>query len=406
MKILFLTSRFPYPPNRGDRIRTFNFIKHLSKRHEILLASFIEESELKFIPEVEKHCSRVETAPLDKKRSYLNCLFHLFSSVPFQVFYYSSPRMTKIVSRLVKEEKPDLIHVHLFRMAPYAAKYGEIPKVLDLCDSITLNYERFLKYRRDLLSPAYWVEKMKVKNYEGRIPADFDRSLVVSAVDKDAILSYSQGSDRDFRVSQTIEVVPNGVDLDYFPGRGSARYEVLKYNPHRLIFTGTMSYFPNYDGIIYFYEHIFPLIRIKVPDVELYVVGRNPPKGIRGMSHDKSVTVTGFVPDVRPYVSAASVFVCPLRAATGLPIKILEAMAMGLPVVATSKALEGVNARSDQDVLVSDDPEEFASLVVKLLLDEDLRRKFSGRGHKLVERNYNWSKAVDKLDKIYQEVVK
>jgi glycosyltransferase involved in cell wall biosynthesis len=291
-------------------------------------------------------------------------------------------------------------------MAPYATKYGEMPKVLDLCDSITLNYERFLKYRRDLLSSAYWIEKMKVKNYEGTIPADFNRSLVVSAVDKEALVSYAQSLGLNSATMSSIEVVANGVDLDYFPGSGSGGSGVLKYNPHRLIFTGTMSYFPNYDGIIHFYEHIFPLVQIQVPDVELYVVGRNPPKGIRGMSHDKSVTVTGFVPDVRPYMSSASIFVCPLRAATGLQNKILEAMAMGLPVIATSKALEGINAIPDQDVLVSDEPEEFAGLIVKLLLDEDLRRSFSVRGRQLMGEKYHWSRVADQLDKIYKEVVK
>lgn len=414
MKILFLTSRFPYPPFRGDKLRVFNFIRELSKKHQIILASFIEKHELELVEELKPYCQRIETVLLDKKRSYLNCLLHLFSRTPFQVFYYHSPQMEEMVSKLVDEERPDLIHAHLFRMAPYVTKHN-VPRVLDLCDSIALNYERFLKYRRDLISPAYLVEKSKVRRYEGEILADFDRSLVVSPVDKKFLenllpkMDITQMDRRGFPAPRKmdrrgfpapqIEVVSNGVDLDYFKPMSAEK------DPHRLVFTGTISYFPNYDGILRFHREIFPLIKEAIPDTELYVVGSGPPKQIRKLAQGDGVVVTGYVDDVRPYVSSSTVFVCPLRAATGLQNKILEAMAMGVPVVATPQALEGINAAPGRDIVVADNPNDFASEVIKLLKDAKLREELSARGRAVVEERYSWQKTGETLNQIYKEVI-
>lgn len=390
VKILFLTSRLPYPPFRGDKLRVFHFIRELSKKHDIILASFIEPHETELLKGLEPYCKRIDTVPLNKTRSYANCLAHVLSRTPFQVFYYASPAMERLVSRLVAEEKPDVIHAHLFRMAPYALGH-DIPRVLDLCDSIALNYERFLKYRRDVLAPIYRIEKSKVARYERDIVRRFDRSVVVSPVDK----AYLRGGNQE---DSRVDVVSNGVDLDYFkPGP-------LKEPGPRVVFTGTISYFPNYDGVLYFHGGILPLVRQAVSNAEFYVVGNNPPAEVKRLAQKGNTVVTGFVEDVRPYVASASVVVCPLRAATGLQNKILEGMAMAVPVVATSLALEGIDATPGRDVLVADEPESFARAVVELLKDGERARELGEAGRRLVEEKYSWARAAAQLDTIYHSI--
>jgi sugar transferase (PEP-CTERM/EpsH1 system associated) len=391
VRILFLTPRFPYPPFRGDKLRAFNFIKRLSRDHEVALASFIEPEETELAKDMESYCHSVTTVPLNKTRSYLNCMSDVFKKTPFQVSYFRSPAMEKAVDGLIEEFKPDLIHAHLFRMAPYALRHKNIPKVIDLCDSIALNYERFLKYRRDALRPLYMIEKKRVEDYEALVTKEFDASLVISPLDKEYIKQNPKAG--------KIKIVPNGVDVDYFTPDGEDKQD------SRLVFMGTIGYFPNYDGVLFFLRKIFPSILQQEPEAQFYIVGNKPPRDIEKMNDGKKIFVTGYVDDVRPYVRSSEVFVCPIRAATGLNNKILEAMAMGVPVVATPQACEGIEMDKEEDIAIAEGPDDFAGQVVKLLNDGKLRSKLSSNGRRLVEQKYTWDINVDKLEQIYDKAM-
>lgn len=391
MKILFLTSRFPYPPVRGDKIRMFNFIRELSKNHEIVLATFAEPDDGRYYADLLPYVKRIERVPFNKNRAYINTALGLFSKKPLQVHYYSSPEMRQAVTRLVEEEQPDIIHAHLIRMAPYAEPYPEIPKVLDICDSMTLNYERFLMYRRDLMSLIYRLEKVRTKNYEGLIPLEFDVSLVISSHDRDFILSLCPDAE--------LEIVSMGVDFTYFKPTTTKRQE------NTAAFMGTMSYFPNVDAMKWFYQDVIPIIRRTIPEVKLNIIGSSPAPEIEKLGNDPHVTVTGFVEDLRPIVGSATVFICPIRAATGINSKVIEAMAMGLPVVATPEACEGIDVEDGVNVLLAGDPMTFSERVIEVMQNSETRDRIGQAGLEFVKNRFSWTTAVKNLEDVYEDIV-
>lgn len=390
MKILFLTSHFPYPPIRGDKIRVFNHIRELAKKHEIVLATFAEPNDGRYYEGLKKYVKRIERVPLKKTKAYLNSAAAIFSQKPLEIAYYSSPAMRSVVAQMVDEESPDIIHTHLTRMAPYALAYPEIPKVLDICDSATLNYERFLMYRGGLTSLMYQIEKTRTKEYESTVPYEFDANLVVSPHDRDFIAGLCPDA--------RIEVITMGVDTAYFK-------PAEKREENLIAFMGTMSYFPNVDAMHWFATDILPIIRRTIPRVKLNIVGSDPAEVIEELAGDQGISVTGFVDDVRPYVAGASVFVCPIRAATGLNNKIIEAMAMGLPVVATPEACEGIEVDDGVSVLYANDPMTFSERIIEVLQNPDFGKSIGSAGRKHVMEWFTWAKVGQKLEEVYEDIL-
>jgi len=195
-----------------------------------------------------------------------------------------------------------------------------------------------------------------------------------------------------------LSVVPMGVDLDYYQPSNE------EYGPN-LLFTGTIRYFPNKDAILYFYNQIFPLIKDAVPNVKFYIVGNLPPKKIRRLMSNEDVVVTGRVEDIRPYFARSAVFVCPLRSGSGMQTKILEAMAMGVPVVTTSMAFEALDATAGKDIIIADDAKTFAEKVIMLLKDKELRQNVANSARALVERKYGWSSITKRMDIVYENIL-
>ena len=395
--LLFLSLRFPYPPQRGDRIRAYYFIKELSKKHNISLISFFEsEKEIEQIDELRKYCSQVEVIKFSKIRAYFNLTLYSLSSKPFQVGYWYSPDMRKMIDKLVESNDFDIIHAQFFRMAQYVTKYTDYPKVLDLTDALSLNLHRRAQLDRGLSLPLVKLEERRVRRYEIEIVKNFDIGTVASELDQDYLLALDD--------SLKLAVIPMGVDHNYFTPSQDARNEFRSsdYKP-QILFTGTMSYFPNYDAALYFCNEIFPLIKRDLPDVSFYVVGNNPHKKVRQIASN-DVVVTGYVPDVRPYFADSAVFVCPLRSGSGIQAKNLEAMAMGVPIVTTSIGLEGLEAIPEKELFVADNPKDFANYVIRLIEEPELRREISENARKLVETKYSWPKIVKDLNQIYEQI--
>lgn len=392
MKILFITSRFPYPPVRGDKIRVFNLMRELAKNHEVSLASFATAEDGGNYVKLKEYIPRIERAVFKPWRANLNCLIGLFTKTPLQVHYYRSPAMRDAVAKLVDEVKPNVIHAHLIRTAPYALAYPNIPKVLDICDSMTLNYDRMLAYRRDAMSYIHRLERPRTRSYESATPLLFDANTVVSTHDRDYIANLVPGA--------SLEIVPGGVDVDYF------RPWIGEKKPRRLAFMGTMSYFPNISAMTWFVRDVLPVIKRTVPEVELIIIGHSPSADIKHLADDPVVTVTGFVDDVRPIVGTAEVFICPIRAATGFNTKIIEAMSMGLPIVATPEACEGIDVIGGENVLLASEPMAFAEAITRLLDDTALRESLGAAGREFVTRNYTWEQAAAKLEAVYKGIVR
>jgi polysaccharide biosynthesis protein PslH len=403
MRLLFLTSRLPYPPFQGDRLKIYHILRILSRKHQITLLSFCEDSaENSLSHELDQFCQRIETIILPKSKSYLNILMGLFNSKPFQVSYYHSLAFQRKLNQLLTEDKYDLIHTHLIRMVPYSADL-QIPKVLDLTDAISEYLKtRYETTRNPIVKAGLFIEWQRMLRYEP-ILQKFNRISVCSEPDRDNLLKTAP--------TAKIEVIRNGLDIDYFEPNPSQQPE-----PNSIIFTGNMTYAPNEDGLMYFYREILPLIRQTIPTVKLYIVGKDPSPTVQTLAAE-NIIVTGKVPDLRTYYSLAQVSICPIRFGAGTLNKVIEPMAMGIPVVSTSISCVGMNVTPIQDphfasadyqgqnIVFADTPETFAQSVINLLKQPELRQKIGAAAIELVKAEHDWESIVAKLERIYMEIV-
>ena len=391
MNILFLTSRLPFPPIGGDKLRVFKFLEFLSKENYITLFLFIDN---KFqIPDIEvykKYFSRIEIIYLPSYISYLNCIIGLFGKLPLQVYYYRSRRMRRLIEKEI--ENFDLIFVHLIRMAEYVKGFKMIPKILDLTDAISLNYQRSIKYQKGLKYLISRIEKDRVLKYEIEIIKDFNRNFLVSETDKNYLNGYAETED--------VEIIPNGVDLEYFS------YNENNFDAKCIVFMGNMRTYPNNDTVKYFCDSIFPIVLRRYPDVKFYIVGANPTREVFALGKRKNVIVTGEVDDIRPYIRRAVVSVCPLRVGSGILNKILESMALGTPVVTSTIGLEGIDAIPNEEILVSDNKYEFAEKIISLMENPDLRNRIALNGRKLIEEKYSDKIVMNKVKKVLRQLKK
>lgn len=387
MKILFISPRVPYPPIKGDKLRTYHFIKRLSKKHDIDLCTFYEnKEELVGLEEMKKYCSEVRSVFLPKHQAYVNILRTCYNLLPFQVNYYYSKSMEREIFELTMANTYDIVYISLQRMMLYAdyVKSGKI--VLDRIDALSLNMKRRAENERNPIKKAiFYFEYLNVRHYERSAKRKYDWCVITSEVDKMAI------------GDNNIIVVPNGVDTEYFqPQKIEKDIDI--------IFTGNMGYFPNIDAMKYFSKDIMPKILRKRPDIKLYIVGTAPVNDIKSLNDDKIVFVTGFVKDIREYLNRAKVFIAPLRSGSGIQNKILEAMACALPVVTTLYGNAGIKAEAGKQLVMADEPFEFSQRVLELLKNEQKRIEVGNEARKMAISNFSWSSSVIKLEELYNKV--
>ncbi|GAI87691.1 unnamed protein product [marine sediment metagenome] len=267
-----------------------------------------------------------------------------------------------------------------------------IPKILDLTDAISLNYQRSIKYQKGLKYLISRIEKDRVLKYEIEIIKDFDRNFLVSETDKNYLNGYEE--------TEGVEIIPNGVDLEYFS------YNENNFDAKCIVFMGNMRTYPNNDTVKYFCDSIFPIVLRRYPDVKFYIVGANPTREVFALGKRKNVIVTGEVDDIRPYIRRAVVSVCPLRVGSGILNKILESMALGTPVVTSTIGLEGIDAIPNDEILVSDDKYEFAEKIISLMENPDLRNRIALNGRKLIEEKYSDKIVMNKVKKVLRQLKK
>lgn len=390
MNIVIIAPRFPFPLDKGDRLTIYHMLRYFSQRHRVSLVCFLEpEQDAAWVEKVQPFCEQVVVVPLNKKRAYANCALGVVGRTPLQMHYYADPAMTRAVRSVIETQQPDLLYAHTIRMGQYIESYTETPRVLAMQISMTLNYRRLAEQAKGLPSKVFHsLEYRKVRAYEGQFARKFDKVLLISKHDLNAI-------ERD-RPVDNVFYSPHGVDFDFFSPDSTAEKE-----PHSLIFTGNMSYAPNVDAARYFYEEIFPLVRANIPDVTWSIVGANPVPEIQSMESDPAVTVTGRVPDLRDYMNRAQVAIDPLRVGAGLQNKVLEGMSMGLPMVVTSVANEGIQAIDGENVLVGDDAQTFADQVVTLLQDAERRRRIGAAARAFIVENWSWEKHFNDLEAMF-----
>ena len=395
MKILILSPRLPHSHGKADSMTVYRIIRYFAQRHEVYLACFYDnDAELSHLPKLEELCQEVKCVKIKMWRAATSMGFALLNGkYPLQVAYYNDSRMRSVIDDMLKRYEPDLAYAHLIRMGEYLKNKRGMQRILAMQISQTLNYRRMIANIHSIFYKIlYRVEYNRVRKYEPAITGDFDSCLLISKYDKESLEGYEK--------INNIFYSPHGVDVEYYMPSGEFEKE------NAILFCGVLETPTNMDAVLYFYRDIYPLVKEHVPDVKLYLAGKNPPPVIKKIARsDASVVVTGFVKDIRPYYAKAKVGIAPLRIGAGLQNKLLIGMSMGQPMVCTSIANEGIAAEDGKHLLVADDPQSFASAIVELLGNEQKAEMISRQGRKLIEKKWTWEYYLEQLEEHFEGLV-
>jgi sugar transferase (PEP-CTERM/EpsH1 system associated) len=334
--------------------------------------------------------SSIDAVPLDRRRARARALTALATGAPLTVAYFNERELHCRIAERLTGGAFDLVLVYSSGMAQFVERHAGRPRIMQFADLDSLKWRGYAASSRPPLRWVYGLEGQRLLAYERRLAAAFSHSVVCTPREV-----------RDFRrliPEAPVSCVSNGVDLEYY------RPMALPQDEQSLVFTGVMDYFPNVEGALWFCQEVLPLVRRRVLGATFTVCGARPNAAVRALGRLEGVTVTGRVPDVRPYLARSAVCVVPLRIARGIQNKLLEAMAMGLPTVATPAAFEGVEAETPDHLLVAEGAAEFAEAVVRLLDDAALRRQLGQQARACVEANYRWETQLSRLDRVVAAV--
>lgn len=409
MHILFLTQILPYPPTSGPKVKTWHVLRYLSQRgHRITLASFVRPEELPYVDAVREVCSAVHLVPIHRSRvrDSLYFLRSLISGRPFLVERDDLSGMRSAVNQIVSSEHVDVIHADQLTMTQFGFPL-DIPDskkpvlVFDAHNAVWTITARMKENAPFYLKPPLSLETARIKHYEGKIVSDFAATFAVTEPDRLALLeAVKSARSNGHNPADPISVIPIAVDTHQIQPVARAADSL------NILTMGTLYYPPNADGIRWFVQEVFPLVRKQKQNATLTIVGKNPPRDFLKLaeSPDSGVIVTGFVEELDPYFAKSRLMVIPVRAGGGMRVRILEAFARGMPVVTTTVGLEGIQAQPGSDVLVADSPTDFARSVIDLLQDEALQEKLSVNGRKLVEHKYDWQVVLGAIDETYERL--
>lgn len=392
MKILFLTQLLPFPTDNGGKIKTLSTLTALKNlEHEINLACFVDQKKhLKYQKNLKPFCYKTKAffhpvVTRSHKQLIGKAILSLFSPEPFAVFKYYSPLMKDYLMEISRKTKFDAIYIDHLHLAQYLRFLESTPLLIyDEHNISSLAAWRNFQTETNLAGKlAYLLEAFKWHYYEKKFIPLFDKILTISSMDRQRLISRFRIPDKD------IAVLPIAIK--------SKPYFKFKPKTANILFIGLMSWKPNRDAFWWFYQQIFPLVKQKIPDVRFTVIGANPSRQmIRISSKDKSLNMLGYVRDINKYLKSASVFVVPIKSGGGIRIKILVALAAGLPVVSTKIGTEGIPVKHNKQILIADEAGSFAQGVIKLIQNEKLATCLSKNGLKFIKENYN-QKKLDKL---------
>jgi sugar transferase (PEP-CTERM/EpsH1 system associated) len=389
MRILYLCHRIPYPPDKGEKIRAFHQIKALRARHEIDLFTLADNpADLRQQAPLRDECASVTVASVHPRLSRLRCLPYLLTPVPLSIPYFRSTELRNAVRQALARRSYDRIFVYCSAMAQYVADTENIPIITDLVDIDSDKWTQYAAFTRFPFSAVYRREGKALRRYEQMVCAR--SSSVVVTTEREARLA------RQISPGEHVHVIPNGVDADYF------RPSAVQPDEPVAGFTGDMSYFPNQKAVAYFAREVLPRIHRSLPAARFLIVGRNPSTTVRRLADLEGVEVTGFVPDVRTHLARMRVFVAPFSIAAGIQNKILEAMASGVPVVATTRAAQGLAPETAAAVEIADDPATMAVKVLQLLHNPELAGEKGREGRRRVAAEYDWQRSLDRLVRLVE----
>jgi sugar transferase (PEP-CTERM/EpsH1 system associated) len=412
-RILVLTPQFPYPPHQGTTMRNYNIIVQLARRHEVHLISFSEgENEAADGSPLAGCCKSVQGIPTPRRTMAQRLLATFLSPLPDMALRLPSEAFRERLKAALEEQPFDVLQVEGIEMAQYglqaAAWRGERRWPLLVFEDHNAEY---LLQRRafeaDVRRPRRWpaalyslIQWRKLRRYEAQVCRVADRVVAVSEADK-AALQRLVGTCGAAGGELPVTVVPNGIDLEFYQTLPQDLPALPAGRSLALVFTGKMDFRPNVDAVLWFGQEVLPLIRREQPEAHFYVVGQRPHARLAALGGNPALTITGAVPDVRPYISGAAVYVVPLRVGGGTRFKILEAMALGRPIVSTTMGCEGFPELADgENILIADRPEAFAGQVARLLRDPDARARL-GEAARRIAPAYDWQAIVPRLEAAY-----
>ena len=465
MKLLFLTPQLPYPPQQGTTIRNFNIIKHLAPRHAITLLSFGTPEELQNAAPLRALCRRIEIAPYPARTTAQRTRDTLFSPLPDMALRLKSNEMHARVAAILGDETFDVIQVEGIEMARYDSESeskSQISRKLAamslesnmIRDKLVASLRPMMLFRTRAMEPvrvfadlvsktpdlslvtrhpllvfddhnaeyvlqrtAYesdarrvtrwhaalysFIQWKKLERYERAICRHADHIAACSGADANAIRALLPPTSN---LQPPISIIPNGVDTDHFVPSDEVCAKPLA--ELSMVFAGKMDFRPNIDAMLWFCDEILPRIRAEIPLAHIVIVGQKPAPRLAALRERQDVQVTGMVPDTRPYIADAAVYVVPLRMGSGTRLKVLEAMAMGKAIVSTARGVEGIDLVANRDAVLADTPDAFARAVIALLRDADRRRALAQAARALAEEQYDWRKIIPKFEQMYENLAK
>jgi sugar transferase (PEP-CTERM/EpsH1 system associated) len=362
-------------------------IKHLAANHEVTVASLVRSrAEALEGAGIAPFCTRYEMAEVRNPIQTVRMLLRVPTPTPSSMgFFYSRALARRVRGRLARE-RFDLIFVHCSSVAQYVVDVRGIPKILDFGDMDSQKWLEYARYKAFPLSAGYWLEGRKLAREERRLAGRFDLCTATTRAEWETLEGYRTGVATDW--------FPNGVDSAYFAPTAEP------YDADTLCFVGRMDYYPNQECMFDFCARTLPSVRARRPNVKLLIVGADPSAAVRKLAELPGVTVTGPVPDVRPYLQRSALMVAPLNIARGTQNKILEAMASGVPVVASRVAAGGVDAVADEHFAVASTPEEYAQAILRTLGDPAERRRLAVAGRERMLSHHAWDRSMQRLDRI------
>jgi glycosyltransferase involved in cell wall biosynthesis len=399
MRILVLTTWFPYPPDNGSKIRVYHLLRALAQRHEVTLLSFSWDTaspeQAKPLRDLNVSMQTVPLNPFEVNRA--STLRTFLSLRPMAS--RSIPPMHKLMTNVLCGQAFNAVIASTEVTAPYALQTPScmvrtcMVRILEEHNAMSRwAWERYTKQRNSAQRLRCWLSWQKIRHYEARLFKLFDLVTVVSEQDRTACLKNLPG------YRGPIAIIPNGVDCAHHqPG-------LTEVCPNTLVYNGSLTYSANYDAIQYFLAEIFPIIKKEISDVTLSITGSTQGVNLSGLKLDDSVFLTGYVEDVRPPVATSTACIIPIRQGGGTRLKILEAMALGTPVVSTSKGAEGLDLTPGEHLLTADNPRAFAAQVIRLLRQPDLQQRLARQARQRVEREYDWQKIGQRFVDLVEDI--
>lgn len=393
MKILYVCHRFPFPPKRGGKIRPFNMIRHLTQSgHEVTVCSLARSADEAVEAQgIAQHCASFEMGHVKEPVQMARMIVRLPVVTPSSMGYFYSAELNQRIQKLLKNQHWDLIFVHCSSVAQYVEDVTDIPKILDFGDMDSQKWIEYANYKPFPLSLGYRFEGAKMLAAEKRLTRHFDLCTATTRAEWETLISYGQKVDTDW--------FPNGVDADFFCPTADA------YDAQTISFIGRMDYYPNQECMSRFCAETWPLLKLRKPNLKLLIVGADPSPEMIKLGQLSGVTVTGSVPDVRPYIRGSALMVAPLNIARGTQNKILEAMAMGVPVVTSAIAAGGVDAESVTHFLVAQSPQDYAQAVLSIIDNPEERDRLAVSGRARMLSHHAWPKSMQRLDTIIGRAV-